>query len=298
MKQYVNFLIFVIVAVVIYTAYGIMSFTKDEPTPFTFNAPVLPPELVKKDEGPEWEQEVNQQKLAVDAAQKALTGYQLAQASAPQQVSDTVSLIIDRMTSSDLPMYFLSGPNPANANLRGFQTLKIETDRSLEGGQGNATLNCSAKSPVSSLIIGTTGADTISCDATRDITDLSHDPDFIFIGGPDNDQITDGIGNRIVNGGTGDDVIKLGTGRTILILDASWGQDTVTVDCAAATINDAQIPKGFPIPWIYKTNNFIVLGKSIDPKDVVWEGNVLTNKATGDTLTVNQNCFTVVPAVK
>lgn len=298
MKLYINFLIFIITAVILYTAYGILNFTKDEPTPFTFSSPVLPPELVKQDEGGAKSQEVAQQKLAVDQAQRALTGYHLAQASLPQQASDTLALIVDRMTSSDLPMYFLSAPNLQTGNTRTFQLLKIDTQHTLEGGQSTGALNCAAKPPTSSIVIGTTGKDVISCDAMRDVTGLSQDPDYIFIGGPDNDQITDGTGNRIVNGGTGDDVITLGKGRTILILDASWGHDTVTVDCSGATIGAGEIPKDFPIPWIYKTTNFIVLGKSIDPKDIVWNGNVLTDKVTGDTLTVNQNCFTVVPAMK
>jgi hypothetical protein len=63
-------------------------------------------------------------------------------------------------------------------------------------------------------------------------------------------------------------------------------------------VNEAEIQKGFPIPWVYKTTNFIVLGDGIDPKDVSWKDNVLTNTVTGDTLTVNQNCFTVVPSVQ
>jgi len=110
-------------------------------------------------------------------------------------------------------------------------------------------------------------------------------------------MITDAVGNRVVNGGTGNDTIKLGQGRTIIVLDASWGKDTVTVDCTGAMIAQTDIPTGFSIPWIYKTENFIVLGNSINPKDVEWNGNVLTHKVTGDTLTVNQNCFTVVPAL-
>ena len=62
-------------------------------------------------------------------------------------------------------------------------------------------------------------------------------------------------------------------------------------------INPGEVPTGFSIPWVYKTTNFIVLGNSINPKDIEWRGNVLTNKVTGDTLSVNQNCFTVVPSI-
>lgn len=299
MKPYINFLIFILAAVALYTAYGMVMFQEDEPKPFVFSEPKLPPEFLLMDEANANTADAQQKTLAVEEAQKALGYYREQQQKAPQQANDTIALLVDRMINSDLPLYFLSGPNDQNGNKRSFETLHINSASIIDPTLSTAkqALNCAAKTPTATIIIGTSGKDAIGCDLNRDIRGGATDGDFMLIGGPDDDFITDVTGNRIVNGGTGNDTIKLGAGRSIIVLDASWGKDTLTVDCTGSTIAPAEIPTGFAIPWVYKTTNFIVLGNSINPKDVEWRGNVLTHKITGDTLTVNQNCFTVVPAL-
>lgn len=295
MKPYINLLIAVIVVVVLSTIYGIFTFQVDEPRPFVFSEPKLPSELIQNDEASSAANK--QQDLAVEEAQKALNYYRAEQKRAPQQANDTLALLVDRMTNSDLPLYFLSGKNPQNGDRRVFETLKISSESTIDPAtaQKKISLNCTSKMPVATIILGTDGKDAITCDAVRDTAGQGLDPDYMLIGGPEDDQITDAAGNRIVNGGTGNDTITLGAGRNIVILDASWGKDTLKVDCTNALIQQNEIPAGFAIPWIYKTMNFIVLGNSIDPLDVEWVGNVLTHKVTGDTLTVTDNCFTVVP---
>jgi hypothetical protein len=297
MKPYINLLIFVVAAIALYTVYGMLTFQVDEPRPFVFSEPKMPADLIKMDEANSADAKIKT--LAVEEAQKAIGYYRDEQKKAPQQANDTLALLLDRMTNSDLPLYFLSAPNPQNSSLRNFETLKINSASVIDPATSNVkpNLNCTSKTPVATMIIGTDGKDTISCDASRDVVGQGNDADYMFVGGPENDQITDGTGNRIVNGGTGDDLITLGAGRSIIVLDASWGKDTLKVDCNQASILPNQIPKGFAIPWVYKMTNFIVLGNSLNPADVEWRGNVLTHKITGDTLTVNQNCFTVVPAL-
>lgn len=304
MKPYINFLIFVLVAIALYTAYGMFSFQVDEPRPFVFNEPKMPAELILMDEANSNSPDAKQKTLAVAEAQKALNYYRDEQKRAPQQANDTIALLVDRMTNSDLPLYFLSMGNPQingqGNGKRMFQTLKIDSSSIIDPATSTSkqNLNCTSKTPTATIIIGTASKDTISCDGTRDITGAMQDADVLLIGGPEDDQITDVSGNRIVNGGTGNDTIKLGAGRNIVILDASWGKDNLTVDCTGAMIAQNEIPVGFAIPWVYKTTNFIVLGNSINPQDLEWNGNVLRHKVTGDTLTVNQNCFTVVPAIQ
>lgn len=292
MKPYINFLIFVLVAIGLYTAFGILTFKEDEPTPFVFSEPKMPVEVIKADD-------LAANTPAVEEAQKALNSYREDQKAAPQQANDTIALLVDRMTNSDLPLYFLSSPNEQNGNKRSFETLSMKSASIIDPASSTTkqTLNCSAKTPTATMIIGTSSKDQISCDAVRDTKGGPTDIDYMLIGGPEDDVITDVNGNRVVNGGTGNDTIKLGAGRSIIVLDASWGKDTLDVDCTGSAIQSNEIPTGFAIPWVYKTTNFIVLGNSINPKDVEWQGNVLTNKVTGDTLTVNQNCFTVVPTL-
>lgn len=295
MKPYINFLIFVLVAAGLYTAFGMVTFQEDKPTEFIFNEPKMPIELIKNDDIPE-------NTTAVEAAQKALAIYREDQRVAPQQANDTIALLVDRMTNSDLPLYFLSAVNPQTQK-RTFETLKMKSASVIDPATAAATtklsLNCTSKSPTATIIIGTSGKDQISCDAMRDTQAGSVDEDYMLIGGPEDDLISDAMtGNRVVNGGTGNDTIRLGAGRSIVVLDASWGNDTLSVDCTGSSILPNEVPAGFAIPWVYKTTNFIVLGNSINPKDIQWKGNVLTNNVTGDTLTVNENCFTVVPALQ
>lgn len=299
MKPYINFLIFVIAAIALYAAYGMFTFQVDEPKPFVFSEPKMPPELILMDESAENTPDAKQRALAVEEAQKAVNYYSDEQKKAPQQVNDTIALLVERMTNSDLPLYFLSGANGQNGNRRIFETLKIDSGSIVDPSISNSkqTLNCISKTPMANIIIGTSGKDTIGCDSVREVNGSVSAPDVMLIGGPDDDLITDVNGNRIVNGGTGNDTIRLGAGRSIVVLDASWGKDNLTVDCTGAAISPNEIPSGFAIPWVYKTANFIVLGNSINPKDLEWRGNVLTHKVTGDTLTVNQNCFTVAPAI-
>lgn len=298
MKPYINFLIFIVVAVALFTAYGIMNFRVDEPRQFSFNEPKMPANLILMDEEATTP-ESKLKKLAINEAQKALAFYTSIQDKSPKQANDTITLLINRMTSSDLPMYFLSA-NTNVGELRSFGTLKISADSIVDPAteERKVNLNCSSKTPMASIVLGTDQNDSISCDVSRNIAANSSDDDVFLIGGPGNDQIVDNVGNRIINGGTGDDIIRLGAGRSIIILDASWGNDTLTVDCKGSLVQPNEIPKDFPIPWIGKTTNFIVLGQSISPLDVEWRGNVLTHKVNGDSLIVSDNCFTVVPKVQ
>lgn len=296
MKQYINLLILVVVGVVAFTIYGLITFQPDEAKPFVFSEPKLPPEIQKEYDALN-SAEGKQQQQAVKEVQAAISKYKAMEDALPEQARDTVAVLVDRVANSDLPPYFLTVVNP-QTGARVFEALNIDTKNVSIFTPGQRALGCSNKGALSKVLIGSSEKDTLSCDQSRDITGQAADGDLVFIGGPENDTITDTSGNRIVNGGTGDDNITLGSGRSILVLEASWGHDKVTVDCTGAHVTPADIPKGFPIPWVGKTTNFIVLGNNIDPQDIVWNGNVLSNVKTNDSLTVNENCFTVVPSAQ
>jgi Ca2+-binding RTX toxin-like protein len=298
MKPYINFLILIVAAAALYTAYGILTFTADEPRQFTFNEPKVPANLILMDEEKAKTPEGKLKQVAIDDAQRALDYYSSMRSKAPQQANDTITLLVSRMTSSHLPFYFLS-TNTKKGELRSFGTLKIGTDSVIDPSTADKkiSLDCATKTPIASIVMGTDQKDSISCDVTRNISINSPDYDVFLMGGPENDQIIDSTGNRIVNGGTGNDIIRLGAGRTIIVLDASWGNDTLTVDCSGTMVDPSEVPKDFSIPWVGKTTNFIVLGDSINPTDLEWKGNVLAHKITGDTLVVNDKCFTVVPNI-
>lgn len=287
MKLYLNFLFIVIGLVIAYNLYGIVTFQKDEPIPFVFNEPKLPPEIVEATE-PKVDEAVS---VAVTKTQNGLQTYNALSYSVPEQGKDTFNTLITKMREGDLPVYFITASDAANNNMRSFELLSFSTPL-----KPLSTTSCKGE-PLNSFIIGTSETDRLICDVDRTAPDATTKADVLMIGGPGNDIIIDADGNRIVNGGTGDDQITLGGGRSIIVLDASWGHDTLSVKCVGANIDPTQIPEGFPIPWTSPTSNFIVLGQGIQPQDIEWRGNVLTHKVTGDTLTVNQNCFTVVPAI-
>lgn len=298
MKQFVTLLIFIVVGIAIYTAYGFITFKPDEASPFVFNEPTLPPEIAAEQKAAESSslsaEEEAQKNLAITEAQKALETYKLFETSAPQQAKDTMIIISDSIGNWALPPYFLSSPDSQLGGARKFEKLKFEMANTAIADGAQKSLGCTAKTPIASVVVGTTGGDDLGCDSVRDVMGQKAQSDILFIGGPGNDKITDATGNRVINGGTGDDVLTVGAGRTLIVLEPAWGHDTLTVDCSAASVAENQVPKGFPIPWGYKTTNFIVLSSALNPKDISWKGNVLTS-AAGDTLTVSENCFTVVP---
>lgn len=282
MKNFVTLVVLIFIGIAGYAAYSLMTFQPDEASPFVFNEPKLPPEIIAEQQadGQALNQQEEQQKnLAVAEAQMAFSYYNSALDGANQQAKATLSLVVNRIQSWDLPSYFLSAPSVDGQAARKFEKLNLNT----------AGTDCSG------IYLGSMAKDALTCAKDRAIDGSTPSTDIVFIGGPDNDTIADAAGNRIVNAGTGDDTITLGRGRSIIVLEPAWGHDTLTVDCRNANVKDTEIPRGFSIPWTYKTANFIVLGDGLDAKDITWNNNVLTSSA-GDTLTVNENCFTVVPS--
>ncbi len=298
MKNFISLLVMIFAGVVLYTAYQFLTFQPDKADPFVFSEPTLPPEIVEEQKqaaAADLSADEEKQKEAVMAkAQEAFDEYRKVIDGAPKEVKGTLSLLNNRMTAWDLPSYFLSAMPTDGSGVRRFEKLNLIPSNMLVIDASQRSLDCSGKTPEATVLVGSGEKDALSCTKIRDIAGKGGDADNVFIGGPDNDTINDATGNRIVNGGTGDDTVVLGAGRSIVILDAAWGHDTVKVDCAGATVQDSEVPQGVSIPWGYKTTNFIVLGDGIDAKDVSWKGNVLTS-TSGDTLTVNENCFTVVP---
>lgn len=299
MKQFLTLLVIIIAAISLYTIYGLLSFQADEQKPFVFNDPVLPAEIQEEERSAAVPSlsagEELQKDRAVEAAQKAFETYRIYRESAPAQVKDTIATITNMIEAWSLPAYFPSTTNDQVGGLRVLQRLFLDVTNVVSDKE---TLDCSSKTPPASVVIGDSGKDSLSCRTERDTSGKSQDKDIVFIGGPGDDRISDVTGSRIVNGGTGDDTITLGKGRSLIVLDAAWGHDTLTIDCTGANVSASEIQKGFAIPWVHKTTNFIILGDGIDPKDVSWKENVLTNMVTGDTLTVNQNCFTIVPTIQ
>ncbi len=304
MRKSITILIVIIAAAACFTLFELARFEPDRPEPFVFAELKLPegttpeqiinaPTEAENDLTPEQKQ---QKEKAVSQLDSALTLYKGYEKDVPQQATATVSALSQMVLEGKLPGQFLSAK--AASATRVFELLKLSPQNSqieeenLEASISN--ISCLDKTPPGAILIGNEKDNELVCDllgldpATRPVEDR------LLLGGPGNDRIQDTVGNRLINGGSGDDQINVGFGRTLIFLESGWGKDTLTVDCAGAEVLPNEIPPGFPIPWTYKYSNFIVLGPGINAADVTWEGLVLTNSSTGDTLSVTQNCFNIV----
>ena len=283
-------IILILVAAGLYTAYGVLTFEAEKPRPLVFTEPT--PEslqalgvLPKDDQTavvltPEQQ---DQTQKAVAKISDAITEYQKMQTGVPLRLKGTLETINSAIASGRMPAYFLSVKD--NTGVRKYEILNYNATKITEAPSSPASLTCDN---TTSVFLGNDGNDNLTCDSA------GQPGDQIFIGGPGNDVISDAAGNRIVNAGSGDDTLTLGPGRNIIVLDEVWGHDTVTVDCAGADIQPGDAARDFPVPWVSPYMNFIVLNPRISKGVVQWNGNVLTNTENGDTLSVSQNCFTLI----
>lgn len=285
--------IFVIAAA--YTAYGVIMFEPQKPAPLVFNEPdpaTLKTLFAESDKAPVVPLTPAQEKqteLAVQEISGAMVTYKKNIEDASTRLKATLTLLHGLIGSGQLPAFY---PNVTETpgTPRRFEKLNFEPKAETTVTEFKKEIACENKDGAPfQVLIGDDSANTLTCDLTA-----ASPVDRIFLGGPGNDIIADGVGNRVINAGSGDDTIELGRGRTILILEDGWGQDTVKADCTGAEIAEGEIPSGSAIPWTSKFTNFIALSPRIQPGAVKWEGNVLKNTVTGDTLTVETNCFTLI----
>ena len=293
MRLIVIFILAIIVGAGLYTAYGVFTFEAEKPAPLVFKEPDIKDlqslgySVGEYNAGkvevaltPEQKQQAS---LAVTKIAQAMTIYQDNEKKATPRLQESLNILNGAIGSGILPAYFLNVKDVLHPE-RSFDTLKFNPT-AVKAAMGTAAASCDNSTNV---MIGDEADNTLSCTSTE----VSGDQ--IFIGGPGNDTISDTLGDRIINAGGGDDTITLGPGRNIIILEENWGKDSLTVDCSGASIAANEVPAGFAVPWVSKFTNFIVLSPRIQQDSVNWQGNILTNASTGDSLTVSENCFTLV----
>ncbi len=294
MKKPLYAFIAIIALVSLYVAFEMVTFEQDPAPPFVFSAPVLP-EGISGGVGNEnltAEQRLAREKTN-DAIQTTVNIYSAARDIIPQQAVESLDILTNQTVDGHVPPLFLSMVNPVTGK-RTYEAPKIDPNQFATITSEKKSIMCESQVPSSKILIGNDEDNILECSIQNEFATV----DRMFLGGPGNDKITDINGNRIVNGGTGDDTIALGKGRSIIILDAGWGKDQLTVDCEGAGVAHAEIPLETGIPYPYNFSNLIVLSPRLQTKDLKWEGNVLKSINSQDTLTVNDKCFTVVPAVE
>ncbi|HPQ50433.1 MAG: calcium-binding protein [Alphaproteobacteria bacterium] len=296
MKQSILLIILLFSLIALYAGYRMISFQADQPYEFTFKEPVLPPELIEEEKKLSQTvltpAEMKKRDAALNVIQNAIDAYQGYEEKLPAQSSSSLSILNGYFLSGELPTHFLGMSDPVTGR-RQYGSLKFTADAVTIAEATKKNISCIHDLSGTETLIGSEDDNIIECDSlNRGISS----GDRLILGGPGDDKITDTFGNRIVNGGSGNDTIALGPGRSIIILEDGWGQDQVTVDCNGSSVNAIQIPSDFPGLWDYKYTNFIVISPRIESTDIVWDGLTLKTKSGDDTLSVNENCFTIVPA--
>ncbi|NOR55091.1 MAG: hypothetical protein GQ531_02675 [Sulfurovum sp.] len=102
--------------------------------------------------------------------------------------------------------------------------------------------------------------------------------------GTGDNWVDDATGNDIYYPGQGNDTIDTGSGSDIVIFDANWGQDKVTV--RSRRVN-TDVIMGYDGSYPWKYNTFIIFGKEIKREDIVWKKNRLYHLVTGDSIELN-----------
>lgn len=278
-----------------YTAYGVMMFEPQKPAPLVFNEPdpaTLQTLFAETDAAPAAPLTPAQQQQTTQAVQQisnAMSSYQARAEQAGTRLKGTVTLLNALIGSGKLPAYYLNATDAAFP-ARSYQTLNFDPKSEVSVTENKADISCQRPNAEAfHVMVGDDTDNKLTCPNTG-----LDGADRILLGGPGNDTITHGTGNRIVNTGSGDDVVTLGPGRSIIILEEGWGQDQLNFDCTGSEISQGEIPKDFPVPWMSKYTNFIVLSPRIQPGTTKWDGNLLTHTETGDTLRVNESCFTFI----
>ncbi|MCB1559476.1 MAG: calcium-binding protein [Alphaproteobacteria bacterium] len=297
MKQTIFLLFFLLALVILYAGYSLVAFEPDQPYEFTFQEPVLPPEMVEEQrrlaQSVLTPEEQNRRDSALQIIQNAIDSYQNYETTMPAQASSSLSVLNTYFLSGQLPTHFLTMLDQGNGR-RSYGALKFSSEGVVAAEASKKNISCRHEQSGTETLIGSEDDNVIECDSlNRGIGN----GDRLILGGPGDDKITDTFGNRIVNGGSGDDTIALGPGRSIIILEDGWGRDQLTVDCVGSVVSAIQVPIDYPGLWNEKTMNFIVLSPRLDPKDLYMEGLTLKSKVSDDQLSMSENCFTIVPSL-
>ena len=296
MKIVLSLLVVIIVFILGYSAFQLITFEPKVPAPLVFDDAVDPTmvgstAIANVSNMPLTPQQQEQSEQAIDKISDVITGMKGMEDQASATVKPTLEILSNAMSAVRLPAYLLSANTDGNGK-RTEQELNFDL-ASVQSADILATDNIVCElngGNISTTLVGNDNNNSIIC-ASNDAVSAN---DQLFIGSAGNDTITDSYGNRVVNGGGGNDTIQLGAGRRIVVLDEGWGQDKISFTCAGASVTDAQKPINSPIPWTSNFINFVVLSPKISMSELEWDGMVLKRKGSPDTLTVNDKCFTLI----
>lgn len=277
-----------------YIGFSILTFEPD--TPQRYDLSIQTPESIDAIKGPSQEilsVQAEQKKAdIISAMKKGISKYDESWIVAPTQAQTIKETLEGAIKLNKIPTYY-----PVS-NFAGALQLNSLTYNVLQpvSGQMIEVSTSSETNDVSSItcetqklgfLLGDTGDNNLSCDLPTNNRLRVH------LTGPGNDTISV-RGNALINAGTGNDTIKAGPEFTMVYVEPNFGQDTVNIDCNIGAIGSLNDPIEDLVPWKKGFIHYIVFDPRISRKDIKVSGNILSNTATGDKITLSKNCFNIV----
>ena len=151
-----------------------------------------------------------------------------------------------------------------------------ETEDACDGGRGRDFL----------IVEGNAGRNIVHC---------ARGNQMYFMRGGD-DEIDDSWDDDIINAGPGNDTIDAGWGNDIIFFNYGWGEDQIRKTCHFAAYVPQDAPRASTVQWSqeWPYMNFLVFGKDVRRDDIVVFDDKLVHRQTGDSITINGNCFNLV----
>ena len=293
-----------------YTLVGISTYDPPPVQPLSFETPLQSPALEEEARGPVIDPELEKVKdEAISQIVAAIKSYDRVWPDLPPQAGSMQALVLQSIKRGAFPALYPDVPeNPGETvsfvpydiqipleDIVVQQDITIGDDFTDEevAIENIEDIEIEEKEPFdysrclanSSIVLGDLEDNIMNCPSGE--AGISR----IISTGPGNDAIATGGTQAFMEPGSGDDLMKAGPEQTTIILDSFEGQKRIEMDCSRASIQDRRLSSDYPLAWTEPFIHYIVFGTQIRPEDILVEGNKITNKENGATLTFSRNCF-------
>ncbi len=315
MRMLIVLSVLIVAVAAIYTLFGISSYDPPPVQPLSFETPLQSPALEEEARGPVIDPELEEVKdKAVAQIVTAIQSYDRIWPDLPPQAGNMQALILQSIKRGGFPALYPVVPEnpegvvnfvPYNIQMRVDDvlvqqdlTLDSESLENSESEDGDIAIenienvqveevqpDYSRCLPDASIVLGDLEDNVMNCPPGAD--GISR----IISTGPGKDAVATGGTQTFIEPGSGDDLMKAGPEQTTIILDSFEGQKKIEMDCSRASIQNRQLSDDYPLAWTEPFIHYIVFGTQIKPEDIIVEGNKITNKENGATLTFSRNCF-------
>ena len=217
---------------------------------------------------------------------ESIEKYKKLQRALPKELSNTFKTLIKMMEKGKLPVHFPDDPTgeTSNSGARFFEELNFTPKILARTTTNSPTVECPNRD--TGVILGDNEMNNLTCSWGNQI----------YWAGNGIDHINDAWGADLINAGKGNDMIDAGWGRDIIVFEKNWGSDVVEKTCHRSNSPDITKMYGYETnkDWAFPYINFIVFGPGIYERDMEWQGQILMNKRTNDSITFYDKCFNFI----